>query len=346
MADPWVGFLEGPSNTLAVSALRRLARDQAEGLVPMVLHGPAGCGKTRLLRELEADWILQQGFDSPVLRITGHDLAARAHEAAISGDEMWSALRAELRHVRLLMIDDVRSLDRRSPALSELGHALDDLTAQGASIVVTATTPPGQWKDWPIRIVHRFLGGALIGIDPPDLGLRRRFLLERSHALGIMLGTAELDALAARAQEYRTLEGELTRLAFERQIRSDAATPGSRLAADFAAAETGANPRPSMDSIARAVGRQFGISLEELRSASRRAAVVRPRQLAMFLARRNTGLSLEAIGAYFGGRDAATVRHGIRLIEERIPFDPGLAAHADMLQRMIINSYTIAYEGD
>ena len=329
-SHPWDGYLTGPENELAMAAAQAMARGEDAGLSPMVVHGPSGVGKSRLLAGLVAERLLREPGTS-VAHLDAETFAASYAEAAgrpaTAGEEAgagdgWSAMRGRLREVDLLILEDLEGLARAPSARDELAHTLDALEAAGASVAVSARTAPGTWprREWPARLLSRLQGGLTVRIDPPGLAARRRYVLDRAGPHGLTLLADAVERLASAADGYRTLDGWLARLALEARIGSrhagaiakaralDAATVDAILAEETVLA----GPTASIDGIARSVAARFGVRLGLLRGPSRRASVVAARHLAMHLARTLTGSSFAAIGAYFGDRDPATVRHACR----------------------------------
>lgn len=323
---PFDGFLIGPENALAHAGARALARGEP-GLSPMILHGPAGSGKSRLLAGLVQEFRARRP-DASVAQLSAEAFAA--HCASARTVEDWAEVRGRFRFVDLFAIDDLHALDRAPLALDELSRTLDALDASGTLVAVTARSGPGQWSGWPIRLVSRLSGGLSARLDPPGLEARRGYLLEQSRARGLPIAAAAADLLAESADGYRTLDGWLNALAMRARLHRK---PIDRLAAETFLAGPDAPEPPSLDEIARAVARKFGLAIRDLRAARRGRAVVEPRHLAMHLARRHTTESFARIGAYFGGRDPKTVRHGCQQAERRLADDPALAAVADAIGR-------------
>lgn len=346
-AHPLDGLLVGPENALAHASVMALARGEpdAEGLSPLVLHGPAGVGKSRLLAGLvEARLARRPG--AAVAHLEAEAFAAGCAAAARRGGGAgWAELRERFRGLDLFVLEDLHALERAPLALEELGHTLDALADAGAAVAVSAREGPGRWprRGWPPRLVSRLSGGLAVRVDPPGPTSRRRFVLDRARSRGLTLAADAVEALAEAADGYRTLEGWLARLALA--TRLDGGRPGggalgrarveALLADDAPAPGSGSGPvaAGAIEAIARAVAARFGVRLRDLRSASRRHALVVPRHLAIHLARELTGASFATIGAYFGGRDAKTVRHACRTSARRLAADPALAASVASLRR-------------
>jgi chromosomal replication initiator protein len=245
--------------------------------------------------------------------------------------DAWSELRGRFRTVDLFVLEDVHGLERAPLALEELSHTLDALAERGAGVAVSATTPPGAWRSppWPSRLVNRLVGGLSVRIDPPGEATRRRYLFEQARGRGLAVSAEAVDSLASGASGYRDLDGFLNRLALDAKVGRKAID--GTLAGSLLDAEGTAAGEVTLEAIAKAVASRFGVRVGDLRSASRRAALVEPRHLAMHLARTWTSLSFARIGAYFGGRDPKTVRHACQMAEQKIQADPALAAVVETL---------------
>ena len=331
-AGPWDGFVVGPENALAHAGALALARGDRAGVSPLVVHGPAGVGKSRLLTALVAEFTLRRP-EASAAHVTAEDFAAACAEAAARPGG-WGDLRDRFRAVDLLVVEDLHGLERSPLAAEELTHTLDALEARGAAVAVSARTPPGRGA-LPARLANRLAGGLAVRLEPPGAASRRRYLLERARARGLTLSAQAVDRLAAEADGYRAIDGLLARLVLERSTvrppRERGRPIGEGHAAELLAEDGSTAGAVDVAAIQRAVAARFGVRPSDLRSASRRAALVEPRHLAMYLARTWTGLSYAAIGAAFGGRDPKTVRHAIAAAEARLAADPALAAAAAAL---------------
>jgi chromosomal replication initiator protein len=328
--EPWDGFVAGPENALAHAGVLALARGEVQGISPLVIHGPAGVGKSALLDALVGER-LRRRPESAVAYLTGESFAAACASAnARSEGEGWAELRARFRNVDLLVLDDLHALARVPLAFDELVPTLDALDEAGAGVAVAARSGPGGWDDWPAKLVSRLSAGLSVRVDPPGLESRRRYLMDRARACKLSLAAEAVDSLSEQADGYRTLDGWLAKLALASRLERrplDRALAGPLLAEDAPA------PAVDIDRIARDVAARFGVRPHELRAVTRRRTVVEPRHLAIGLARELTGLSFAAIGAYFGGRDAATVRHACKMAADRMAADPSLSAAASSLRQ-------------
>jgi chromosomal replication initiator protein len=338
---PWNGFLTGPENALAFASIQALAHGQREGLSPLLIHGPSGTGKSRLLAGLVAEWIHHRPTTA-VAHVQGVEFAESCLAAAQRNErDGWTELHNRFRTVELLVIDDVQGLERISAAQAELVHILDAVDARGSCAALSCHTPPGQWlrMHWPTRLISRLTGGLSVRIDPPGLASRRCHLLESVRTRGLSLTAEALELLASSADGYRTLDGWLTQLTLQASLATGRSRPArsnpgasTRLldlgtVTSLLSGETElAMASPTVEAIAKNVANRLGIRVSALRGSSRQASVAQARHIAMHLARLHTRSSFAVIGSYFGGRDPATVRYGCKAAAAHLAADPSLAA--------------------
>jgi chromosomal replication initiator protein len=350
---PWDGFLSGPENELAMAAAQALACGKRDGVSPLVVYGPSGVGKSRLLAGLVAEWLRRQPGTSVAHLDAESFVAACLEAAAVMRGVGWSALRGRFRSVNLLVLEDIEGLERGPLARDELAHTLDALDATGAAVAFSARSAPGTWphRTWPRRLINRLMGGLATPIAAPGLISRRRYILQHASQHGVALQSEAVETLAEAADSYRTLEGWISRLALEARLEYQQASSRTARATASAGQRSHTHSRPipldscqvatilvdesqlvepvvTIDTIAQGVARRFGIRLSLLRGPSRRALIVLARHLAMYLARTSTGSSFASIGIYFGGRDSASVRYACKTTALRLNKDPALAAVA------------------
>ncbi|WP_435018112.1 helix-turn-helix domain-containing protein [Tundrisphaera sp. TA3] len=326
---PWDGYLVGPENALAQAGVLALARGETDGVSPLVIHGVAGSGKSRLLAGLVAESLIRRP-GTALAHLEAEAFAAACAEASARPGG-WSDLRDRFRRLGLFVLDDVHALERAPWAMAELAHTLDALDAGGAAVAIGAREAPIHWPPgWPPRLVNRLVGGLAVRVEPPGLETRRRYLLDRARALGMNLPAESVEPMAEAADGFRTLDGWLAQAGLAARVGRR--PPDLEVVGPILGADPVGEP-PGLDEIARAVAAAFGVRAGDLRADTRRAAVVEARHLAMHLAREHTPMSFRAIGAFFGGRDAATVRHACKAAADRLAADPALAAASAALAR-------------
>ncbi len=330
-------FVAGPENALVCAAADAILRHDAS-LGPIVLCGPTGVGKSHLARGLtarrqenelrcgsgerrDADQGERRGV-SPTCTRRGTLVVAAAE---ITSDETiaprpGTGSRFAPAETDLLIVEDVGDLRDRPIAQQQLTHHIDEVVAHGGLVVVTIRTPPGESRELLPMLRSRLVGGLVVPIAMPGPAARRALLADWASLLGVSLAEDAADILAAGLEmSPPQLRGAIVTLA---------CVPSGRVQAIDAAAARRyvAGQATTIDvalrTVAAKTARYFSLTLADLKSTSRHRHVVEARAVAMYLARRLTGLSLEQIGAYFGDRDHTTVLHNCRRTEELQIADP------------------------
>jgi chromosomal replication initiator protein len=332
-------FVIGRSNTLAHAAARQVAqagRGEAVMFNPLYVHAGVGLGKTHLLQSLA--WAGNAGTDRKVLYLTaekfmyGFVSALRAQNAL--------AFKEALRAIDVLVIDDLQFLQGKSTQ-AEFCHTLNALIDAGRQVVVAADRHPAELESLDERVRSRLAGGLVVEIGP--LGEELRLEILRSRAAAAKQHHPSFDvpsgvlAFIARTVVHngRDLEGALNRLLAHSKLT------GQPVTLEMAEREVRDLIRPQepkrvkIEDIQRVVARQYNVSRADMLSSRRTANVVRPRQVAMYLAKTLTLRSLPEIGRRFGGRDHTTVLHAVRKIESLVGTDAALAEEIELLKRQL-----------
>jgi chromosomal replication initiator protein len=319
-----------PENRLAHGAAERIveavgAGRAVRGLNPLFLHGPSGTGKSHLASALVAA-VTARAPDRIAVQRTASDFAVTRPDDSQADDDL-----AAVRDADLVVVDDLQHLPER--AVERLVHLLDRGLARGQQWVATATEGPARLTQLPGRLTSRLASGLVVGLDPPSPANRRSILASFTERDGLAVPDAVLDWLAEfAAGSFRELEGAATRLATLARLYGG--VPPLETVQEQFRAESDAR-RLTVERIAQRVGRYYRVDPGQLQGPSRTRGVLLPRQVGMYLARRLTALSLEQIGAYFGGRDHSTVLHACRKVEEALDRDVTLSGavrqlHADL----------------
>jgi chromosomal replication initiator protein len=332
-------FLEGRTNALPLAAARQVAGarpGEAVPFNPLFVQAPVGFGKTHLLQAIAGE--AQRNGGRRVLYLTAEHFvyrfvaALQAHTALNFKDA--------LREIDLLIIDDMQFLQGdRSQA--EFCHTLNALIDGARQVVVAGDRPPSELESLDARVRSRLAGGLLVELMPPDTELRRRILAQRLAAQrvafpGIDVPEAVIDFVArAVATNGRDLEGAANRLVAHNQLTGAPISieMAETVLRDLLKQREGRRVR--IEDIQRVVARHYSIPKTDLISARRTQAIVRPRQIAMYLAKVMTPRSLPEIGRRFGGRDHTTVLHAVRKIDELAKTDSRLADDIELLKRQI-----------
>jgi chromosomal replication initiator protein len=331
-------FIVGRSNTLAHAAAKQVATSRrGEQLMfnPLYIHAAVGLGKTHLLQAIT--WA-GNGADRKILYLT----AERFMYGFVSAlkTQTTLAFKEAVRAIDVLVIDDLQFLQGRSTQ-AEFCHTLNTLIDAGRQVVIASDRPPSDLESLDDRVRSRLAGGLVVEIGSLGEELRLEILKSRIAAARLYHPGFEVPApvlaFIAKAVTHngRDLEGAVNRLLAHNKLS------GQLVTLEMAEREMRDLIRPQepkrvrIEDIQRVVARQYNVSRADLLSSRRTANVVRPRQVAMYLAKILTLRSLPEIGRRFGGRDHTTVLHAVRKIEALAGNDTTFAEEIEGLKRQL-----------
>ena len=328
-------FVEGPSNRVALAAARAVAELNSR-FNPLFLHAAVGLGKTHLLQAIAAE-SLRQSPKSRVVYLTAEYFMWRFATAIRDNNAL--TLKEQLRDIDLLIIDDMQFLQGKS-IQHEFCHLINMLLDSAKQVVVAADRPPAELESLEPRVRSRLNGGVALEISAPDFNMRLGML--KLH----FYGAKNKDPNLAMDEEIlthvartvtgsgRELEGAFNQLIF-RQSFEPQLSPDRIDEILGHIYRSGEPKRVRIEDIQRIVARHYNVSKTELLSNRRTRTIVKPRQIAMYLAKVMTPRSLPEIGRRFGSRDHTTVLHAVRKIENLSGNDNTLAQELELLRRLI-----------
>ncbi|NEW98961.1 chromosomal replication initiator protein DnaA [Rhodopseudomonas sp. BR0G17] len=335
----FASFVVGRSNTLAHAAAKQVAEGRRGDPVmfnPLYIHSGVGLGKTHLLQAVT--WAGNAGTERKVLYLTAEKFMYGFVAALKTQTSL--AFKEALRGIDVLVIDDLQFLQGKTTQ-AEFCHTLNALIDAGRQVVVAADRPPADLESLDERVRSRLAGGLVVEMAPlgEDLRLgilRSRVVAARTHHVSFDVPQPVLEYLARTiTHNGRDLEGAINRLLAHSKLNNQPVT------LEMAEHEVRDLIRPSepkrikIEDIQRIVARQYNVSRSDLLSSRRTANVVRPRQVAMYLAKTLTLRSLPEIGRRFGGRDHTTVLHAVRKIEGLVSKDTTLSDEVESLKRQL-----------
>ncbi|GLR84024.1 chromosomal replication initiator protein DnaA [Bradyrhizobium iriomotense] len=335
----FASFVVGRANTLAHAAARQVAEGRRGDPVmfnPLYIHAGVGLGKTHLLQAVT--WAGNSGSERKVLYLTAEKfmygfVAALKTQTAL-------AFKEALRGIDVLVIDDLQFLQGKSTQ-AEFCHTLNALIDAGRQVVIAADRPPSDLESLDDRVRSRLAGGLVVemGSLGEDLRLgilKSRVAAARTHHASFDVPEEVLNYLARTiTHNGRDLEGAINRLLAHSKLNNQPVTleMAEREVRDLVRPQE--PKRIKIEDIQRVVARQYNVSRSDLLSSRRTANVVRPRQVAMYLAKTLTLRSLPEIGRRFGGRDHTTVLHAVRKIEALVSKDAALSEEVESLKRQL-----------
>ena len=317
-------FVVGSSNELAHAAAVDAASRPGEMFNPLFLYGGVGLGKTHL-----ATAIANRLRVLPLKRVALLSAEAFANDLirALVTNGL-QELRGRLRHLDVLIVDDVQFLAGKERMQEEFFHTFNALHAAGKQIVLASDQPPLEIPELEQRLQSRFGSGLTAEIRAPEPPLRLAILLRKAKALGIDLPHDVAQSMACRiVASVRELEGALHRLIAA--CRCGKRSPDVALANEVLRPLLKTVPLPTVEQVQRLVAESFQLRPDELARRGRTGRLRLPRQIAMYLARKRTRATFSEIAAGFGGRDHSTVMHAVRSVEMRCAEEPAFAAVVD-----------------
>lgn len=304
-------FVTGPSNRFASAAAVAVAEGPARAYNPLFIYGDSGLGKTHILHAI-GHYSLTLFSHLRVRYVNSEEFTN--HFINSIRDDKAASFQRRYREIDILLIDDIQFLQGRKQTLEEFFHTFNALHNANKQVVITCDVPPKQLDGFEDRLRSRFEMGLLTDIQPPDLETRIAILRKKAANENLMLPDDVLSYIASRiSTNIRELEGAL--------IRVTAFASLNRQQVDISLAEqvlkdliTEDMSAITVSTILAQTATYFGLTIEDLCGKSRSRILVTARQIAMYLCRELTDLSLPKIGQQFGGRDHTTVMHANRKI--------------------------------
>jgi chromosomal replication initiator protein len=307
-------FVIGSSNRFAQAAAMAVAEQPGKAYNPLMIYGASGLGKTHLLHAV-GHYVATYAEGLRIKYVSTEELTNDFINAI--SDNRTAEFRKTYRDIDVLLIDDIQFLESKIQTQEEFFHTFNTLHNAQKQIVLTSDRPPKALEALEPRLRSRFEWGLLTDVQPPDLETRIAILRKKAFAENLTATPEVLEFIASKIQtNIRELEGALIRvtafaslngqpvdLGIAEQVLKDLIPDGE---------EMPINPQ----SIMTVVANYFGVTIDDLCSSSRTHVLVTARQIAMYLCRELTDLSLPKIGQLFGGRDHTTVMHADRKIRQ------------------------------
>jgi chromosomal replication initiator protein len=333
-------FVPGKSNELAFAAANAVSQSPGKQYNPLFIYGATGLGKTHLMQAVAHD-VLER-YPNTRISLVGTEQFVNEMVSAIQ-TRTNSDFRRKYRETDMLLVDDVHFLKGKESTQEEFFHTFNALYEAGRQIILTSDRPPAEIPGLEPRLVSRFQWGMVADIDVPDL----------EHRIAILRHKAKLDHLETTIPEdviqfiaehvrssVRELEGSIIKLlaysslkhkAIGVDLARDALRDKIRLAPDGTPA-LGDATGLTVHAIQHAVAKEWGVTVDGLKSKTRTKALTTPRQVAMHLVRELLQVQLVEIGNAFGGRDHSTVIHSLERVLEEMEQDPTFKSRVERVR--------------
>ncbi len=315
-------YVVGPQNKMAYAAARSVAEKPAGSFNPLFIYGDSGLGKTHLLHAI-ARQTRRLRQDSSIVLVKGVDFTNDLIESIRGGTT--SEFRNKYQSEDLLLVDDIQFIAGKKQTEEEFFHTFNALYESGKQIVLTSDRPPKEMTQLEDRLRTRFEWGLMVDVEPPDYETRLAIIRNKAALLGINLPDRIASMIAENiTANVRQIEGVLNKILAYSDLMGVMDEEAIMKALEDVVKKSN-EYIPTPESIIEYIAKYFALDSEVLQGQSRGRDVVNARQIAMYLIRRMTNLSLNDIGKAFGDRDHTTVLHSLDKVEKQMRSDPAFA---------------------
>ena len=318
-------FVVGPSNKLAYAASVAVAEHPAQNYNPLLIYGDSGLGKTHLIYAI-ANVIKRNDRSAKIAYVKGDDLTNELVAAIQAGPNKTAEMREKYRQADLLLVDDVQFIAGKKQTQEEFFHTFNNLYESGRQIVLTSDRPPSEMTQLEDRLRTRFEWGLLVDVAPPDFETRLAIVKTKAAMLGLDLPDKISVYIAENVTaNVRQLEGTINKImAFKDLLGNDTDEETvTRAIQDMLKRSNEYIPSP--EAILDYISKYYNLEESVIRGQQRVRDAVAARQIAMYLIRSMTNLSLDDIGKQFDNRDHSTVLYSIKQVEKQMKKDAAFA---------------------
>lgn len=316
-------FVVGPSNKLAYAASVSVAEHPAQNYNPLLIYGDSGLGKTHLIYAI-ANVIRRNDPRSKIAYVKGDDLTNELVDAIREGKT--AEMREKYRQADLLLVDDVQFIAGKKETQEEFFHTFNTLYEARRQIVLTSDRPPKEMTALEDRLKTRFEWGLLADIQPPDYETRMAIIKNKAMQLGTPLPDSICTYIAENVTaNVRQIEGTVKKILAYRELLGNDIDEESTARAVRDMLKKDNEFVPSASLVISEISKYYNLEERVLRGQQRFKEAATARQVAMYLIRRLTNLSLSEIGKEFDGRDHTTVMHSIEKVEKQMNKSPAFA---------------------
>lgn len=326
-------FVIGPSNEIAHAACQAVATKPGSAYNPLFIYGGVGLGKTHLLQAV-GNAVLEKDAQKRILYVSSERFVNEFVEAI--RERKTQQFRKHYRDIDMLIIDDIQFLAGKSKTQEELFHTFNALHSQNKQVILSSDRPPAAIPTLQERLSSRLAGGMIVDIKKPDYETRLAILEEKVRTRGATVDADALEFIAKNVQNnVRELEGALNRVLGHSEVHNQRATLEytKRVLADLL--ERAQARAIDAKQIIDTVSVYYNLPTDDLCGKCRKKEIVRPRQIAMYLLRKESSMSYPSIGEYFGGRDHTTAMHACEKIEKLLEHDEELSQEISFLRERL-----------
>jgi len=321
-------FIVGPSNNFAYAACKAIATQQPGSYNPLFIYSPSGLGKTHLLLAI-ANEIKKLHPEKNIISVSSETFANELI-ACIQNQSSTEEFHNKYRTADVLLVDDIQFIAGKERTQEEFFHTFNEFYQAGKQIVLTSDRPPKDIKTLEDRLKSRFEWGLLTDISPPDFETRVAIINRKADLLQIEIPQDVTEFIANRLKtNIRQLEGAVKKIKAQNNLLG--ATPTISMAQTvIKEILSDSQPIPiTVERIIDEVAKTYSVTPDDIRSQKRSAQISLARQVAIYVVREVTQMSMAPIGEEFGGRDHSTVVYALNQIKKQIDTDPRQKAIID-----------------
>ena len=312
-------FVVGSCNRLAHAAALAVSESPGCAYNPLFIHGPSGLGKTHLLHAINN--AISSRHQVKILYLSCERFVN--HYISTIRSNNWTSFRKLYRNVDVLLMDDIQFFKDSQGCKEEFFHTFNALYNARKQIVITSDCPPESIDSLEDRLISRFKWGLLCGIEAPNKETLTAIIEKKTQLCNLKLPQESISFLTENPPDnMREIEGIVIRLNKESKSLKGPITP--EVVQKIIREVTGCKKTIHIESVLKAVSHRFNVSVAHIQSKNRTKSLILPRQVAMYLSRKLTNLSLTEIGGYLGGRDHSTIIHADEKITNVLKKDKNL----------------------
>lgn len=328
-------FVIGKNNELAHASAQAVSKNPGQQYNPLFIYGGVGLGKTHLMHAA-ANAILEKNPSAKILYVTSEKFT-NDYISSIQNKQT-EEFKRRYRNVDMLLIDDIQFIAGKESTQEEFFHTFNEIRDKGKQIILTSDRLPKDIPGIEQRLVSRFEWGMVADIGAPDLETRMAILRTKMEKRGVLVTEEILYYIAENIlNNVRELEGALNRLLVYQQMENKPLEleQARQILASMVSSKKKAT---SLKKISLLVSEFFNITTDDLIKQSRKKEFVKPRQIAMFIARKELDSSFPTIGEFFGGRDHTTVMHAVEKVENLITESEVFKQELDLIMDKLYSS--------
>lgn len=328
----FANFVVGPFNELPHAAAQAVAQNPGSLYNPLFIYGGVGLGKTHLMQAIGNE--INQNLPNKRIRYISVEKFTSEVVSSIRNKSM-EEFKAKYRDIDILIIDDVQFLSGKEKTQEEFFHTFNVLYENNKQVIISSDRPPRSIQSLAERLKSRFEGGMITDVSHPDTETRIAILKTKAQEKGVNFSEDVYSYVAVNVQNnIRELEGALNKLVAHQKLGNqtidlDKAT--NILKSTFQSSSNMATPKK----VIKAVSQFYDLKEKDLSESSRKKEIVRPRQIAMYILRKDLKCSFPFIGRKLGGRDHTTVMHSCDKIEKEVVNNENLKEEIELIKQFI-----------